>query len=73
MLEALELGILTSAALDVFEIEPAIGNPLLQHEGFIGSPHIGAATLEAQSRVGLEMVNSLLTYFDDNTPTSAIN
>ena len=73
VLEALELGTLTSAALDVFEIEPAIGNPLLQHEGFIGSPHIGAATLEAQSRVGLEMVNCLLTYFDGNKPASALN
>ena len=73
VLEALESGILTSAALDVFEVEPAIGNPLLEHEGFHGSPHIGAATLEAQSRVGLEMVNNLLMHFEGDKPASALN
>ena len=73
VLEALESGILTSAALDVFEVEPAIGNPLLEHEGFHGSPHIGAATLEAQSRVGLEMVNNLLMHFEGDRPASALN
>ncbi len=73
VLEALELGNLTSAALDVFEVEPAIGNPLLEHEGFHGSPHIGAATLEAQSRVGLEMVSNLLTHFDGKKPATALN
>jgi len=73
VLEALESGNLTSAALDVFEVEPAIGNPLLEHEGFHGSPHIGAATLEAQSRVGLEMVSNLLTHFDGKKPATALN
>ena len=73
VLEALELGVLTSAALDVFEVEPAIGNRLLDHEGFHGSPHIGAATVEAQSRVGFEMVGNLLTHFDENKPASALN
>ena len=73
VLEALDSGMLTSAALDVYEVEPAIGNPLLAHEGFHGSPHIGAATLEAQTRVGLEMVNNLLTHFDGERPPSALN
>tara|TARA_B100000678_G_C17907083_1_gene381739 strand:- start:194 stop:502 length:309 start_codon:yes stop_codon:yes gene_type:complete len=73
VLEALESGVLTSAALDVFEVEPAIGNRLLDHEGFHGSPHIGAATVEAQYRVGFEMVGNLLTHFDENKPASALN
>jgi len=73
VLEALNSGILSSAALDVFEIEPAIGNALLQHECFHGSPHIGAATLEAQTRVGAEMEGLLLAFFDGDCPVSAIN
>ena len=73
VLEALEAGMLTSAALDVFEVEPAIGNPLLEHEGFHGSPHIGAATLESQFRVGAKMVDCLLTHFDGDRPSSALN
>ena len=73
VLEALESGILTSAALDVFEIEPAVGNPLLQHDGFHGSPHIGAATFEAQSRVGVEMANYLISHLNGEKPASVLN
>ena len=73
VLDALYSGILSSAALDVFEVEPAIDNPLLQHEGFHGSPHIGAATLEAQIRVGTEMAGLIVAYFNGERPKSAIN
>ena len=73
VLEALESGILSSAALDVFEVEPATGNPLLEHDCFHGSPHIGAATLEAQTRVGAEMVNLLVEFFNGESPKSALN
>ena len=73
VLDALNSGILSGASLDVFEDEPAIGNALLQHEGFHGSPHIGAATLEAQTRVGAEMVRLLSAFFDGDRPVSAIN
>jgi phosphoglycerate dehydrogenase-like enzyme len=73
VLDALDSGVLSSAALDVFEVEPAIGNLLLQHERFHGSPHIGAATLEAQNRVGTEMAGLLVAFFNDERPKSAIN
>ena len=73
VLDALDSGILSSAALDVFEVEPAIGNPLLQHERFHGSPHIGAATLEAQIRVGTEMAGLIVAYFNGERPKSAVN
>ena len=73
VLSALQSGILSSAALDVFEVEPAIGNPLLEHECFHGSPHIGAATLEAQTRVGTEMAGLIVEFFNGERPKSAIN
>jgi|TARA_B100001105_G_scaffold235222_1_gene210252 D-3-phosphoglycerate dehydrogenase len=72
-LSALESGKLTSAALDVFEKEPAIGNQLLTHQNFHGTPHIGAATMEAQSRIGLEMATQLIDHFNGQRPHSALN
>ena len=73
VLNALESGDLTSVALDVFEVEPAIDNPLVHHPHFHGTPHIGASTLEAQSRIGEEMVTLLLDHFAGKKPHSALN
>ena len=73
VLDALNDGTLASAALDVFEVEPAGDNPLVLHERFHGSPHIGAATLEAQTRVGTEMAGLLISFFEGERPESTIN
>lgn len=61
VVEALESGVLTSAALDVFEVEPVDpSHPLLQMEHFHGTPHIGASTVEAQGRVGMDIVTNVM-------------
>jgi D-3-phosphoglycerate dehydrogenase len=43
----LESGHIASAAFDVFAVEPANGNPLLDVPNFFGSPHVGATTRES--------------------------
>ncbi len=73
VLAALESEQLSSVALDVFEIEPPGDNPLLQHPAFHGTPHIGAATAEAQARIGSEMVTLLTDHFEGRRPHSALN
>tara|TARA_B100001750_G_C15468438_1_gene578407 strand:- start:249 stop:1238 length:990 start_codon:yes stop_codon:yes gene_type:complete len=73
VLDALDSGVLTSAALDVFEVEPVLNNPLIHHRNFHGTPHIGAATYEAQSRIGDEMVSLLLDFFNGKRPKSILN
>ena len=45
--ERLESGHISGAAFDVFAVEPANGNPLLDVPNFFGSPHIGATTRES--------------------------
>jgi D-3-phosphoglycerate dehydrogenase len=70
---ALENGTLSSCALDVFEIEPVGNHPLLQHENFHGTPHIGAATQEAQVRIGFEMADLLIDFFAGEIPKSVVN
>ena len=73
VLLALENEALTSCALDVFETEPVGNHPLLQHANFHGTPHIGAATHEAQNRIGFEMADLLIEYFAGGVPHSVVN
>ena len=54
---------LTYAALDVFENEPTPDADLLKHEKLSLSPHIGAATVEAQDRIGIEIADILIENF----------
>ena len=70
---ALQSGQLASAALDVFEKEPVGDSPLLSLPNFHGTPHIGAATLEAQSRVGLQMADSVISFLSGGEPASVVN
>ena len=71
---SLQSGELTSLALDVFETEPVDASlPLLQHPHFHGTPHIGASTLEAQLRVGLSIVDSVLDILNDKECDFVVN
>jgi len=72
-LKSLESGQLASCALDVFEIEPVGDHPIIQHQSFHGTPHIGAATKEAQGRIGNEMADLLIGFFNGETPNSVVN
>ena len=72
-LEALKNGKLSSLPLDVFENEPAIDNPLFEHENFHGTPHIGAATKEAQARIGVEMAALVIESLNGKKPETSLN
>ncbi|MAS50149.1 MAG: hypothetical protein CMA35_04540 [Euryarchaeota archaeon] len=73
-LEALENGQLSSLALDVFENEPVDpSSSLLQHPHFHGTPHIGAATIEAQRRVGLDIADAVLVALNGSLPETTVN
>lgn len=74
LLESLDDGTIASAALDVFETEPLpVGYKLLEHPNFHGTPHIGAATLEAQQRVGIDIANAILECINGNIPSTLVN
>ncbi|NPA43151.1 MAG: NAD(P)-binding domain-containing protein [Chlorobi bacterium] len=59
LLKALDSGKLSFAALDVYESEPAPPIKLLMHPKVSLTPHIGASTLEAQERIGEEIVKKI--------------
>lgn len=60
--EALTGGKVAGAALDVFAEEPPTDWKLLKLDNVIASPHIGAATKEAQGRVGAEVAEKLIEF-----------
>ncbi len=66
LLEALNSGKLRGAGLDVYENEPTPRMDLVTHPLVSTSPHIGAATLEAQANIGLELADKILAFFGDD-------
>ena len=63
LIAALDSGKVAFAALDVFENEPNPRKDLLSHPKIACTPHIGAATLEAQDRIGLELAELIIQEF----------
>lgn len=59
LIDALDSGKVAFAGLDVFEEEPKPAIQVLMHPKISLTPHIGAATLEAQDRIGTELAEQI--------------
>ncbi len=70
---ALEAGHVAGAALDVFEEEPAENNPLFGMPNVICTPHLGAATAEAQENVALQVAEQMSDYLMSGAVSNAVN
>jgi len=64
LLKALDSGKVAAAALDVFEDEPLEKEEIYNHEKISLSPHIGAATREAQEKIGEEIIKIVKAFFN---------
>ncbi|WP_252226164.1 D-2-hydroxyacid dehydrogenase [Clostridium sp. ZBS2] len=63
LLEALNNEVIAGAGIDVFEEEPTKNEALINHPKVSVTPHIGAATKEAQTRIGDEVVSIIKDFF----------
>ncbi|MHB8232285.1 MAG: phosphoglycerate dehydrogenase [bacterium] len=71
--EALKSGKVSACALDVFEIEPPVNNPLLTLDNLIATPHLGASTEEAQTNVATAICYQIADYLINGTIKNAVN
>ena len=71
--EAIKSGALAGAAFDVFDKEPANENPLFGLPNVVVTPHLGAATNEAQENVALQIAEQMSEYLNAGAIQNAIN
>src|ERR687889_182321 len=70
---ALDTGHVAGAAFDVFIEEPAKTNPLFGHPHVVCTPHLGAATTEAQENVALQIAEQMSDYLLKGAISNAVN
>jgi D-3-phosphoglycerate dehydrogenase len=70
---ALDSGHVAGAAFDVFSTEPALDNPLFGHPHVVCTPHLGAATTEAQENVALQVAEQMADYLLKGAISNAVN
>jgi D-3-phosphoglycerate dehydrogenase / 2-oxoglutarate reductase len=71
--EALKSGQVAGAGFDVFEVEPATDSPLFGLKNVVCTPHLGAATTEAQENVAIQVAEQMSDYLLNGAVTNAIN
>jgi len=71
--EALQTGMISGAALDVFETEPPSGSPILRAPNAVFTPHLGASTKEAQARAGATIADQVIKALAGERPEFLVN
>jgi len=70
--EALAEGRIAAAGLDVYEQEPEVEPMLLSLANVVLLPHLGSATIEARTGMGMQAVDNLEDYFAGRTPRNRV-
>jgi D-3-phosphoglycerate dehydrogenase len=64
--------IVAGAGIDVYSVEPPEDLSLVNHPNVICTPHLGAATKEAQANVGTQIAQQFIEMFDGKGIRNAV-
>jgi len=73
LFEAITSGKVAGAALDVYEVEPPVDNPLVGLPQVVTTPHLGASTVEAQENVAVDVSEEILKVLRGEAFKNAVN
>jgi glyoxylate reductase len=72
LVEALDQGWIAGAALDVYELEPAVHPGLLAFENVLLAPHLGSATVEARTGMATLAARNVIAVVDGRAPLTPV-
>jgi D-3-phosphoglycerate dehydrogenase / 2-oxoglutarate reductase len=73
LLNAIKLGKVAAAGLDVYTEEPPLNKELIMHERVTCTPHLGASTIEAQENVGIEVAEQIVLALKKGEVKNCVN
>jgi len=72
LIEALQAGTIAGAGLDVYQREPSVPEALVALPNVVLLPHLGSATMESRSAMGMRAVENLVAFFDGDTAPDTV-
>jgi lactate dehydrogenase-like 2-hydroxyacid dehydrogenase len=70
--DALSRGVIAGAGLDVYEGEPAVDPALLSLDNVVLLPHLGSATVQTRTAMGIRAADNLDAFFDGVAPPNRV-
>jgi lactate dehydrogenase-like 2-hydroxyacid dehydrogenase len=72
LISALENGTIRGAGLDVYEAEPNVPEKLKALENVVLLPHLGSATEETRTAMGMKVIDNITAFFDGREPADRV-
>lgn len=72
LIDALQAGTIAGAGLDVYQQEPSVPEALLALTNVVLLPHLGSATMESRTAMGMRAVENLVAFFEGRTPPDVV-
>jgi len=73
LVDALKVGTISGAALDVYEFEPEINPGLLELDNVVLTPHCGTWTYDSRVEMALESLNGMSKFMKNEMPVNCVN